>query len=291
MRICLAFVVLAACSSPQHEIAAPPVVAAPPVTPQLEDLTLPGDANGLTWDRSERAMYFADDGKASLMRWSQRDGFSVVAPLPAPGSKVSFGGLVRLPDGSFVITSFGFGTDGAILVVDPQHHATEVPNLDKTRRRVGIARAPNGTLYVAYFTITGPHEHKGGLAKLDLTGGETDVAVPNLVKPVGVAATAGGVFIADQDTHTIYALRSGAVTPFATGLQSADLLTVLPDGSLVTGGTTGVVSRIGIDGRITIVSQGYDQVRGIAYDPDGKLLFVIDHSKALPHHVHLVPLS
>jgi DNA-binding beta-propeller fold protein YncE len=109
-------------------------------------------------------------------------------------------------------------------------------------------------------------------------------------EPVGVAATAGGVFVADQESNTVYALRAGAVTPFATGLESADLLTVLPDGSLVTGGKAGVVSKIGIDGRVTIVAQGFDQVRGIAYDPDGKRLFVVDHSKATPHRLHIVAL-
>ena len=289
MRICLAFVMLAACSKPQDVATpvAPTPLAAP--APVATDIELPGDANGVVWDAAEHALYFADDAKASLMRWTQKDGFTVVAALPAPGSKVSFGGLVRQPDGSFVIASFGFGTDGTVLVVDAKHETHEVPNLDKNRRRVGIARGPDGALYVAYFTVIG-HDHKGGLAKLDLAKGETDLAMANLVKPVGVAATAGGVFVADQESNTVYALRAGAVTSYATGLQSADLLTVLPDGSLVTGGKAGVVSKIGIDGRVTIVAQGFDQVRGIAYDPDGKRLFVVDHSKAAPHRLHIVAL-
>jgi sugar lactone lactonase YvrE len=272
--------------------AATPVETPSPAAP-LTEIALPGDANGLVWDAG--TLYFADDSTSSLMSWTQQAGFSTVAKLPAEGSKVSFGGLVRQPDGSFVIASFGFGTDGGVIVVDAQHNATMVPNLDKTRRRVGIARAPDGTLYDVYFTVTGKdqdpaHTHKGGVAKLDLAKGETEINTPNLVKPVGIAAGAGVVYVADQGANTIYALRGGTSAPFASGLQSADLLTLLPDGSMVTGGKEGAVSKIGTDGRITIIAQGFDQVRGIAYDPDGKRLILADHSKERPHKLHIVAL-
>jgi sugar lactone lactonase YvrE len=287
MRV-LALIALAACGSsnpapdqPAPPVA-PPVVAAPAVG---MDIPLPGGANGLYWDSADHALYFADDVQTSLMRWAPKDGFTVVAPLPA--GKSSYGGVTRLKDGTFLIASFGFGTDGAVLAVDAKHAVTSVPNLDKLRRRVGITSAPDGTIYDVYFIVNG-HDHTGGLAKLDIATGETDVTMPNLVKPVGVAATANGVYVSDQETNVIYALRGGAISTFASNLQSADLLTVLPDGSLVTGGKTGVVQKVGLDGRVTVVAQGYDQVRGTAYDPDTKRLFVVDHSKDLPHKLHVV---
>jgi DNA-binding beta-propeller fold protein YncE len=189
-----------------------------------------------------------------------------------------------------VVTSFGFGKDGAVLVIAPGHVAVAVPALDPARRRIGLAAAPDGTLYDTYFVV-GEGKHRGGLARLDLATGETDVPAGTLAKPVGVAIRDGVIYVSDQEQGAVYAIRGDEAKPVATGLPSADLLTVLPDGALVTGGKTGVVSRIGLDGEITTLASGFEQVRGTAYDPVGKRLFVVEHSKATSKHkLHIVQL-
>lgn len=249
---------------------------------------MPGDANGLYWDASEHALYATDSTHDTLVKWTDETAFTTVAQLP-PSPKVELGGLARLPDGTFVITSFGFGSDGGVIVVAPDHSATTVPNLDKARRRIGITRATDGTLYDAYFVVNG-HEHTGGVAKLDLKNGETDVVTRGLGKAVGVAATAAGVFVSDQEASTIFAIDHGTLKPIATELPSVDLLTALPDGSLVTGGRTGTVTRVAPDGTQSQVASGFEQARGIAYDAAGHRLFVVEHSKSGHHILHVLPL-
>ena len=284
-------VALGACSSSAAPAPAPAAAAAPapPASPR-EDLALPGDANGLYWDAGEHALYLTDATHDTLVEWTDAKGFGEVASLPQ-ASKLELGGLTRLPDGTFAITSFGFGTDGAVFVVSPGYHVSTVPALDKTRRRIGITRAPDGTLYDAYFVVDG-HQHSGGVAKLDLATGETDVVTKGLAKAVGVAANAAGLFVSDQESNAIYAVQGGDVKPLATGLASADLLTVLPDGSLITGGKSGAVVRIARDGSATQIAAGFEQVRGTAYDPAGKRLFVVEHSKASSNHtLHILPLA
>jgi hypothetical protein len=113
-----------------------------------------------------------------------------------------------------------------------------------------------------------------------------------LGKPVGVAATADTLFVADQDARAIFAIRSGAMTELATGLPAVDLLTLLPDGGLVTGGKTGAVYRIAVDGKVTVVASGFEQIRGTAYDPARKRLFAVEHSTATStHKLHLLPFE
>ena len=117
----------------------------------------------------------------------------------------------------------------------------------------------------------------------------TAKSIPLPGDAVGVAATAAGVFVSDQESNTIYAIDHGALEPFATGLLGVDLLTALPDGSLVTGGKTGAVVRIAPDGTQSQIAAGFEEVRGTAYDPAGHRLFVVEHGKA-NHTLHVLPL-
>lgn len=282
MRSALALVFLTACSSPATPEPVPPRAAAAPQ--ELADIPLPSAANGLAWDATEKTLYIAADTK--LLAWQRGTDFTTVAELPTPGAS----GVVRLADGSFLVTVFGMhgGGGGGVLHVDANHQVAQVPNLDPARHRVGIAVGPDAAIYDAYFTIDGQHHHTGGLAKLDLVKGETDVPLgAKLTKVVGVVATKRGVFVSDQEANAIYA--AGNATPIATGLPSADLLAAAPDGTLVTGGANGVVSKIDLDGKVTTIVQGYESARGVAIDPDGKRLFVVEHGKA-KHVLHVVKL-
>jgi hypothetical protein len=58
---------------------------------------------------------------------------------------------------------------------------------------------------------------------------------------------------------------------------AVDLLAMLPNGDLLTGGGP-TISRITPTGQVTALPGSFEQVRGLAYDSAGKRLFVIDHS-------------
>jgi len=257
---------------------------------------LPGEANGLWWDAPTATLYLTDSTHGQIVRWTDHDGFATVATLP-PLAKPQLGALVRLRDGSFVTTSFGFGSDGAVFHTTASGDTTSVPNLDPARRRIGVTQAPDGKLYDAFFLVSG-HEHPskvaGGVARLDLDKGETDVLTTGLGKAVGVVASSTTLYVSDQEHGAIIALPFDALdkpTTLASGLASADLLTLLPTGDLVTGGKGGAIVRIDAKGAVTTIEGSLDEVRGTAYDADGKRLFVVEHNKATHPRLRIVALS
>ena len=296
MRVIIA-VAVAACGcgrSSSDGAAAPPAVVAP--TPQPREasrddrvaIDLPGDANGLVWDGN--ALYLTDSTNAQIERWTDTGGFVPVASCPHDG-KLSLGGLVHADD-TFITPGFGFGSAGAVYVLGAGSAVRSVPNLDPVRRRIGIARAPDGTLYDTYFTVAGGAS-KAGIAKLDVAAGETDV-VALAGKPVGIIATADTLYVADQDQSAILAFQRdapGQPNVIAAGLPGTDLLTQLPGGDLVTGGKHGTVSRVHVaTGAVATVVSGFAQVRGLAYDPVKHRLFVVEHDTATSRqHLYVVP--
>jgi hypothetical protein len=82
------------------------------------------------------------------------------------------------------------------------------------------------------------------------------------------------------------------VSPVAS-VPKVDLLMMLPGGDLLTGGGS-EISRITQAGTVTALpAVGFEQVRGLAYDPAGKRLFIIDHSATpgRPDRLHIVALA
>jgi hypothetical protein len=273
-------------------------------------IELPGDANGIVWDATSNALYIADGASAQIEKWSDGVGFTPIAQLPhdaayvgsagagsgsmmASTGKLSLGGLARVPAG-FVTTSFGFGTTGTVFVAPAAGGGAvhSVPGLDPARRRLGLAQAPDGTLYDGYVVVA-DGKTRGGVARLDLATGETDLA-DVAGKPVGVLATGDTLFVSDQDKNQILAiaLATPAAPPrvVAHDLPSVDLLARLPNGDLITGGKRGVVTRVDVTtGAATPIANHFDQVRGVAYDPVGKRLFVVEHSRATKRqHLYIV---
>jgi sugar lactone lactonase YvrE len=296
MRLAFAAIVVGACGSPSSDTAAPANAAhavEPTTAPAKTDrksIDLPGDANGLVWDAATSTLYLTDSTNAQIERWTDAGGFAPVAACPHDG-QLSLGGLVRTSD-AFVTPSFGFGSAGTVYVVGPGSAARTVPNLDPARRRVGIARAPDGTLYDSWI-VAGGGTHHAGVAKLDLATGETDI-IELAGKPMGIAATADTLYVSDQDKNEIVAYPRSAPTQaktIATNLPGVDLLAELPDGDLITGGKKGTVSRIHLaNGAVATIAGGFDQVRGVAYDPAGHRLFVVEHTKATSRqHLYVVP--
>jgi sugar lactone lactonase YvrE len=254
-------------------------------------IELPGDAHGAWWDAKTAALYLTDDSHHEIVRWTPSAGFTTFAKLPAAG----LGGIVRAADGRFLVTVFGFGTDGAVLAIASDGSTvTQIPGLDRARRRIGLAIAPDGELYVGYLIRSG-ETSLGGIARLDPAGGETTL-VENLGKPVGVAATANTLYVSDQHRAQLVAymrrdLGHTAVIAKDT-LRDPDLVTMLPCGAAVVGSRAGTLYRVTPGGEVTTIATDFEQVRGTAYDPVGKRLFVVEHSVATSRHqLHVLPLE
>ena len=266
----------------------------PATTPRTNTsvrIELPGDATGVAWDPGA-GLVVTDDTHHGLARldgerWQRLAAFPQVAH---PG----LGGLVYLADGRYVTPSFGFGSDGTVFVVTADGAARALPDLDSARRRTAIARGDDGTLYVGYFIVTPGSPPAGGIARLDLAGKETDM-IGGLGKPVGIAVGHDTLYVADEDRGDLRAY--GLADPAHTGrriaeLPGAHLLTLLPNGDLVTGGKRGAVYRVTPRGDVKIIADGFEQVRGTAYDPAGKRLFVVEHSAASSHHtLHILAIE
>lgn len=205
---------------------------------------------------------------------------------------------MKRPDGTILTASFGFGTQGTLFAMAGDGTSRALTGLDPARRRVGLAQGPDGALYVGYF-VGGKAAQAGGVAAVTVTGGaavETEIAggstSAGFKKVVGVAAAPGAVFVADQAAKAIYRI---AVPGFAVSkvaeVPSADLLVMLPGGDLLTGGTG--VHRVTQAGAVSTIFTGFEQVRGLAYDPALRRLFIIEHSATVgvPDKLHVRPLD
>ncbi len=278
-------------------LAPPAPPPASPGDPSIKVLLGPG-ANGLFWNAATDTLLLADDDR-HIRSWkedaSNPAGILVaVADLPPSSTPhAGLGQLVQLADGTVVVTRFGGGTEGAVVVVRPDGSSSFVPKLDKTRRRIGLTATADGQLFDTYF-VKGGSGSEGAVARLDLHGKETDVA-PGLKKPVGVLATDSALVFTDQDAKQIESLplppapgkeKGKPAQPVAptilASLPSADLLSAGPDGSFFTGGRDGVVRQIDAQGQVHEIASGFHEVRGIAFDPKKKRIFFVDHDTATP---------
>ena len=113
-------------------------------------LSLDGDANGLWWDDREHILYVADDNNNRILRWTDADGFALLANLPSDSTQRSgFGQLVKMQDGTIVVTRFGAGEIGDVAYITPNANVKVVENLN-VERRIGLCVSENGI-----FTILG----------------------------------------------------------------------------------------------------------------------------------------
>ena len=242
-------------------------------------VTLDGDPNGLVWDDAAQTLYIADDDNNRILKYTDADGISNVADLPAESGSQGpgLGQLAMAADGSFLVTRFGYGVNGDIAIAKLDGTSSVIPKLDPTKRRIGIAVAPDGTIFDSYFT-KGSSADLGAVAKVTLDGTETEV-VTGLQKPVGLTVIGASLYASDQDLGELlvapYASPSTA-TVFAQ-LPDADIVCAGPDGSIFSGGSDGNVRQISAQGETTVFAGGFQAARGVAYDPTNKRLFVADH--------------
>ena len=258
-------------------------------------IALDADPNGLVWADDLQTLFIADDNNNRILTWTDAAGFGQAFALPAaPSSGAGLGGMARLADGTLVVARFGFGTDGGILFVKPDGSTGKVPNLDVTRRRLGIAVDSAGTLYDSFFTKNSSGAQVGTIATFDLTGSEVQVASAGLAKPVGVAIVAGALYIDDQANGKLWR----CTPPDCTTLQhiadiaTPDLMTPGPAGSLFVGSHAGTVLRVQPDGTSAVLSGGFQEPHGVAYDAGHARVFVSDHDPSGAHHfLQIVPVN
>jgi hypothetical protein len=237
------------------------------------------DPNGLWWDEATDTLYIADDGNNRILSWTDSAGITLVSGLPAaPQNGPGLGQVVKTADGTLIVTRFGFGTAGDVVYVKADKTMGKVPNLDVTKRRIGLTVAADGTLYDGYFVKTTTSQI-GAVARLDLTGSEMDV-VTSLSKPVGVLASGTNLVISDQATNTVVETplaKPGTVTTLVPMITGPDLLCAGPSGTYYMGGTTGDIRQITSTGQYSTFEGGFLQIRGVAYDAKNKRLFAAEH--------------
>jgi hypothetical protein len=257
---------------------------------------LSGGANALLWDAATSTLYLTNNNDDALVQWTDAGGLQTVGTFPPASAGISLGGIVKRADGTRLVPSFGFGTQGTLFEMAADHTSRALTGLDATRRRVGLSQDDHGTLYSAYFVGGGGKAPTGGVATVTIAGDaatETEIAGP-FKKPVGLVATPSAVFVSDQTQKLIFkiAVPGFSVSQLAS-VPTVDLLTMMPNGDLLTGGGP-TISRITPTGTVTpLPHAAFAQVRGLAYDPTGKRLFVVDHSTApgVPDKLHIVPLA
>lgn len=267
--------------------------SAPAVDRGPTSIPIDGDANGLFWEAATSTLYIADDNGNRILQWTDQDGLSLAATLPdAPLGSAGLGQPVKMPDGTIVIPRFGGGTAGDVVFVDPNGNGGKVPNLDVVRRRIGLTITEDGTLYDSYFTsINGVKI--GSVARLDLSGSEVEV-ITGLEKPVGVLAMGADLFVSDQLASKIFKAPLASLDKLAalTTIPAPDLLCDGPNGAMFTGSKTGSVRQIAADGTFDIVASGFQEVRGVAYDPANKRLFLADHDpQGVANLLRIVPVD
>jgi hypothetical protein len=260
-------------------------------------LEVDGDPNGLWWDDTEEVLYVADDNGNRVLAWTDEAGFSLSQTMPtAPEMGSGLGQLVRTSDDTLIVPRFGHGSAGAVIFTSSSAEPELVAGLDPERRRIGLTVAPDGRLFDSWFIRLESGDRVGAVGELSLSGTETEV-ITGLTKPVGVLVVGDQIFVSDQDLdQVLQAPLSNPMdyTVLAT-VPAPDLLAAGPDGSLFTGSEGGNLYRIESTGAASIFRAGFDTVRGVAYDPTSRRLFVVNHvghdEMGVDHTIHILPVD
>jgi DNA-binding beta-propeller fold protein YncE len=306
MRFALLAIGLAACAGRppapvEPAIASVPAAVAPnpPATPAEPVLPLAGGANALAWDTATSTLYLTDSNADTLLRWTAHHGIETVATLPPATAGVGLGAIVRRADGSTLVAAFGYGKQGTLFALAADNTATALTGLDDSRRRIGLAQDTGGALYSAYFVSAHGDGPTGGVARVSIAGNvatETEVAGASTSagfrKLVGLVATPSALFVTDQLQKAVFKIAvPGFTISKLADVPAPDMLALLPNGDLLAGSGSTIL-RITQTGTVTpLPYTGFEQVRGLAYDPAGKRLFVVNHSLTVgvPDKLHILP--
>ena len=244
------------------------------------------DANGVWWSKEEGALYIADEGSNRLTRWTDAGGATTVAELP---EGKGLGQPVRLGDGTVVVPRLGHGGPGGLIVVPRGGPARVVP-LANDRHRLGLTVAADGRIFVTWFGEQGGN-HVGGVEIVTLEGVETE-AMADLSKPVGVVVLGADLIVADQVSGKILAapLTDLAHPRLLATVTSPDLIAAGPDGSVLVATRDGGVVRVEANGTTAVLRDGFASVRGVAYDPSRRRVFIVEHIRGAGGGIHVLRL-
>lgn len=251
--------------------------------------TLPVSAklNGLYWDKSEGKLYLTDDTANNIRVWDGAKDFPAYAALTAaPASGATLGQLTRTTDGTFYVTRFGFGTDGAVVAVPKSGAAVNLSGTDPVRRRMGITTAPDGTLLDGWFN-GGKGIGTGTVSLLTVTGSQASERdlITGLGKPVGLAVVGDTLYLNDQNAGKLLsyswsgvratpATLAGATTVAEfTTTDGIDMMTAASDGTLFFGGSGGTLYQVSPQGKVSTLASGWPKIIGVAYDEANRRLF------------------
>lgn len=252
----------------------------------------------LWWDDGAQVLYVADNENDRV--WTWKDGgelalafqTAAVGDAGEPGT-TSVGQLVKRSDGTVVVAHFGepHGGFGGIVYASPNGTSGVVRDIDGARKHLGLALAPDGTMYGSYFVASGDGgPPTGAVTKVDFEHGEMDYAT-GFGKVVGLLVAHNTLYVSDQQAGKIYdwPLSKPAPAPgkwpVLASLPKPDLLAAGPDGTLFTGqyepspdGSPAAVRQIFPSGRVSIFVQApaVNRPSGIAYDAAHRRLFVAD---------------
>jgi hypothetical protein len=277
--------------------------ATPDLAPVVErgpfDVKLSFEPSGLWWDAPSQALYIASTAN-QISRWTDADGLTLYATVPfalAPQTG-DLGQLVRLSDGRLVVTVRGAGINGNVVIVASDGTSTAVPGLNQKRQRVGLTLAEDGTLYDGWFS--GTTTVTGGLSKLDLTSGESDVLL-GLSQPAGVLVSPTTLFAADAKANALIAMPlsnmdvdGGTTTKLAT-ITAPNFLSAGPGTDLFL--TEAGVDRVTVSGTVTTFATETRRPSGVAYDAEHGRLFVgdpdtkFDADAGLTAAIHVMPVD
>jgi hypothetical protein len=275
--------------------------------PGAKSMALAGGANDLLWNATTSTLYFTDENTNDLMKFTDANGIQVVGTFPTITGP-NAGGLVQKADGTILTVQFGAGTNGRLDEMSSAGVGASYTGLDATIKWLDLEAGPDGTIYAIgfkgnsaapigrVFTLaldSGAHT----LVATELLGPDT-TNMEQLKKDVGAVVTADAIYLSDQTLmqiikYTLPGLVASTVTTAA--LPSADFLYQMPNGDLLTGGSTGKITRVKLaDGSQSMVDTTgvtLTTVHGLAYDPAKHRLFAVDHPTTGSDTLNIIPLA
>lgn len=264
-------------------------------------------ANGIAVRPEDGARIVTDDRNNALLVAADQASPRTLAAVPAvAGQPNSLSQPVFAQPGVLLVSRFGFGTAGAVFVVDTQGHAAPLDGLAPQRRRLGLAALGAGRALSSWFVKDGAAAATGGVSLVSYDAvthraSERDLVV-GLAKPVGVAVSGDNVFVSDQSRGAIlrYSLNAllGAAAPANGGtvfanVEGADLLAADAQGALYTKCHAHGVCRIAPDGALTQLAGDFEDARGVAVDATRHRLYVVDRARGAnaPSLIRTIDLS
>jgi len=252
--------------------------ACEPFTPF--EIDVQAQPNGLYWRGDLARLFIADDDENRILTRGDDGTSAVFAEIPNPSGDPGTDGLGQIDfaaDGTLYVPRFGFDDPslGAVFRVSPDGEPAAIAGLRADVRRVGLDfDDASGVLYVGTFTKDSGGMFTGWVAAVDPEQGSEVTVVDGLVKPVGVIALAGKLYVGDQPTRKIYSvdLADPALVLLTDELVSLDQFIHTGDDTSFysiaydESSTTGYVYRVRTDGTYTTVAQGAWEPRGVAFD-------------------------